>query len=108
MRAPAAGEAGAAGAATREYGSAASKPDATASTRPASAMFAVSSDTQSRLRQAGTTPRVPIAPSDAFVPTMPLNAAGTRPEPAVSVASANGTVPSATTTADPELEPPDT
>ncbi len=34
--------------------------------------------------------------------------AGTRPEPAVSVPSANGTMPLATATAEPELEPPGT
>jgi hypothetical protein len=39
-------------------------------------------------------------------PTMLLRAAGTRPEPAVSVPSASGTMPRATATADPELEPP--
>ena len=64
-------------------------------------------ETQSRLRQAGTTPLVPIRPSDGLTPTIPLKAAGTRPEPAVSVPSANGTVPSATTTAEPELDPPE-
>ncbi len=38
---------------------------------------------------------------------MPLNAAGTRPEPAVSVPSAKATSPAATATAEPELEPPE-
>ena len=37
---------------------------------------------------------------------MLLNAAGTRPEPAVSVPSAKETSPAATATAEPELEPP--
>ena len=37
-----------------------------------------------------------------------LNAAGTRPDPAVSVPNAKGTSPAATATADPELDPPDT
>ena len=37
---------------------------------------------------------------------MPFSAAGTRPDPAVSVPSANGTRPSATATAEPELDPP--
>ena len=37
---------------------------------------------------------------------MLLNAAGTRPEPAVSVPSAKLTRPEATATAEPELEPP--
>ena len=58
------------------------------------------------LRHAGTTPRVLTRPGVGFRPTMLLNAAGIRPEPAVSVPSANGTSPRATATADPELEPP--
>ena len=58
------------------------------------------------LRHAGTTPRVLTRPGVGFRPTMLLNAAGIRPEPAVSVPSANGTSPRATTSADPELEPP--
>ena len=37
---------------------------------------------------------------------MPLSAAGTRPEPAVSVPSENGTSPAATAVAEPELDPP--
>lgn len=37
---------------------------------------------------------------------MPLKAAGTRPEPAVSVPRARSTMPRATATAEPELEPP--
>ncbi len=37
---------------------------------------------------------------------MLLSAAGTRPEPAVSVPSASGTRPAATATAEPELDPP--
>ena len=39
-------------------------------------------ETQSSVRQAGTTPRVLIAPRAAFTPTMLLNAAGILPEPA--------------------------
>ena len=46
------------------------------------------------------------APSVGFRPTMPLSAAGTRPEPAVSVPSEKGTRPAPTLTAEPELEPP--
>ncbi len=38
---------------------------------------------------------------------MLLNAAGTRPEPAVSVPKAKLTSPAATATAEPELEPPE-
>ena len=41
-----------------------------------------------------------------FNPTILLKAAGTRPEPAVSVPNENGTKPLATTLAEPELEPP--
>jgi hypothetical protein len=41
-----------------------------------------------------------------FSPTILLKAAGTRPEPAVSVPSAKLTSPVATATAEPELEPP--
>ena len=37
---------------------------------------------------------------------MLLSAAGTRPDPAVSVPSASGTRPAATATAEPELDPP--
>ncbi len=45
-------------------------------------------------------------PGVGFRPTMLLKPAGTRPEPAVSVPRAKGTSPRATTTAEPELEPP--
>ena len=38
---------------------------------------------------------------------MPFSAAGTRPEPAVSVPRAKATGPAATATAEPELEPPE-
>ena len=64
----------------------------------ASATPAASTETQSRLAQAGTTPRVLSSPRVGFSPTSPLNAAGTRPEPAVSVPSAKATWPSATAT----------
>ena len=37
---------------------------------------------------------------------MPLHAAGTRPDPAVSVPRARSTSPAATATAEPELDPP--
>ena len=63
-------------------------------------------DTQSNDGQAGNTPRVLTKPRVGLIPTSPLNAAGTRPLPAVSVASANGTTPAATATALPELLPP--
>ena len=59
-------------------------------------------------RQAGTTPLVEIRPGEGLMPTILLKAAGTRPEPAVSVPSAKAARPEATATADPELDPPDT
>ena len=58
------------------------------------------------MRQAGTTPDADSAPSEGFSPTMPLSAAGTRPDPAVSVPSEKGTSPAPTAVAEPELEPP--
>src|SRR5258707_15593160 len=64
--------------------------------------------TQSSDRQAGTTPLVDTSPRLGLMPTRPLNAAGTRPLPAVSVPSAKSTSPVATATALPELEPPET
>jgi hypothetical protein len=64
-------------------------------------------DTQSSERQAGTTPEVLRAPQVGFKPMMLLKAAGTRPEPAVSVPREKLTSPVATATADPELEPPE-
>ena len=42
-------------------------------------------ETESNERQAGTTPVVVTIPRVGFRPTIPLQAAGTRPEPAVSV-----------------------
>ncbi|BCJ62089.1 hypothetical protein Jiend_55110 [Micromonospora endophytica] len=62
--------------------------------------------TQSRERHAGSSPRVETRPRVGLMPTMPLKAAGTRPEPAVSVPRASGTRPAATATALPELLPP--
>ena len=48
-----------------------------------------------------------MTPRVGLTPTMPFRAAGTRPEPAVSVPRARSTRPSATATADPELDPPE-
>ncbi len=62
---------------------------------------------QSSDRQAGTRPTVLIRPRDGLNPAIPFSAGGTRPEPAVSVATVNGTSPVATASADPELEPPE-
>src|SRR5689334_5332675 len=75
-------------------------------TSSASSTVSANTDTQSSVRQAGTTPLVLNQPRVGFRPTMLLNAAGTRPEPAVSVPSEKGTSPRATTTAEPALEPP--
>lgn len=63
--------------------------------------------TQSRDRQAGTTPAVGMTPRVGLTPTMPFSAPGTRPDPAVSVPSARSHRPRATATAEPELEPPE-
>src|SRR5262249_36033775 len=93
---------------SREYGSARSGPAITWSAVQASSTVSAKTDTQSRVRQAGTTPAVETAPRLGFKPTILFNPAGTRPEPAVSVPSAIGTIPAATATAEPELEPPGT
>src|SRR5690348_1704879 len=105
-RAPAANEKRSASG--RENGSASSKPRATSATRPASSTVSAKIDTQSSDGQAGTTPVVLSRPRLGFRPTRLLKAAGTRPEPAVSVPSATSTSPAATATADPELDPPGT
>jgi hypothetical protein len=66
-----------------------------------------------KLRQAGaivvgngTRPAVETRPQLGFRPTILLSAAGTPPEPDVSVPRASGTSPAATAVAEPELEPP--
>ena len=75
-------------------------------TRAASSTVSANTDTTSSVRHAGTTPFMPMRPGVGFSPTMLLKPAGTRPEPAVSVPSANGTSPAPTAAAEPELEPP--
>src|SRR5271170_954739 len=90
----------------RLNGSSGSKPAATSSTAAASAAVNAKTDTQSSERHAGTTPLVLNSPRVGLSPTRLLNAAGTRPDPAVSVPSAKLTRPAATATADPELDPP--
>ena len=62
---------------------------------------------QSTLLQAGMAPVFGKRPGVGLMPTRLLKAAGTRPEPAVSVPSAKAARPEATVTADPELEPPE-
>src|SRR5215831_20648861 len=90
---------------SREYGSA-SGPAIAASAANASSVVRANNDTQSRLRQAGTTPAVDTRPRLGLSPTMLLSPAGTRPDPAVSVPSASGTRPAATAIAEPVLDPP--
>ncbi len=65
-------------------------------------------ETQSSVGQFGTSPRDDTRPTVGLMPTMSLKPAGMRPEPPVSVPSANATWPAATATAEPELEPPET
>ena len=72
----------------------------------ASSTVSAKTETQSSVRQAGTTPLVEISPRLGFKPTILLKPAGTRPEPAVSVPSASGTRPAPTAMPEPELEPP--
>ena len=72
----------------------------------ASAAVSAKIETQSSDGQAGTTPSVLSRSGAGLRPTTLLHAAGTRPEPAVSVPSAKATSPAATATAEPELEPP--
>src|SRR3954468_17018707 len=83
-----------------------SGPAATANADHASSTVSAKTEGQSSVRQAGTKPAVEIAPRLGLSPTMLLSPAGTRPEPAVSVPSANGTRPAATATPEPELDPP--
>src|SRR5207237_2111850 len=92
--------------AAREYASATSTAAAMSYTVWASATVLEKMETQSSVRHAGTTPAALNAPRVGFSPTMLLQPAGTRPEPAVSVPSENTTTPRATTDAEPELDPP--
>ena len=73
----------------------------------ASCVVRANTDTQSSERHAGITPVLETSPRLGLSPTMLLSAAGTRPDPAVSVPSASGTIPRATATAEPELDPPE-
>lgn len=79
-----------------------------ANTAQASATSRAKTEIVSSVRQAGTTPAAETTPSVGFSPAIPFSAAGTRPDPAVSVPRAKGTIPRATATADPEDEPPGT
>ncbi len=68
--------------------------------------MAANTGMQSKKRLLNTAPRMLTRPTVGFSPTMPLQAAGTRPEPPVSLPSENDTTPRATATAEPELDPP--
>src|SRR5882724_5632809 len=83
-----------------------SGPAMMANAAHASSTVRANTEAQSSVRQAGTRPAVESAPRLGFRPTMLLRPAGTRPDPAVSVPSANGTRPAATATPEPLLEPP--
>ena len=78
----------------------------TPSTALASATDRANTLGQSSDRQAGTTPRALTSPRLGLMPTVLVNAAGTRPDPAVSVPIAAAASPSETARAEPELEPP--
>src|SRR4051812_619331 len=91
---------------SRDQGSFSSNPRTTSSTSNASARLLAKTVTQSRLAQAGTTPFTGQAPRLGLKPTSLFNAAGTRPEPAVSVPREKAASPLATETEEPELEPP--
>src|SRR5205807_2430272 len=80
----------------------------TVSTCIPSSIESAKTETLSRVGQFGTSPRVEIRPTVGLMPMTPLKPAGMRPEPPVSVPSAKETRPVPTTTAEPELEPPDT
>src|SRR5207237_6369125 len=80
---------------------------ATLHTSAASSAVRAKIETQSRDRHAGTTPSVLSRPGVGLRPMMLLQPAGTRPEPAVSLPRAKLTIPAATATADPELDPPE-
>ena len=62
--------------------------------------------TASSLKASGATPSRGSAPRVGRRPTTPQWEAGTRTEPLVSVPSASATMPAATATADPPLDPP--
>ena len=89
-------------------GSVPSGPDMSDTASRARSSDRANTVTQSSERQAGTTPVQGIRPRVGFTPTIPFNAAGTRPDPAVSVPRGRSTRPSATATAEPELDPPET
>ena len=90
-----------------DHGADSSNCCATCKTAPASEAVKANTLMQSSVRQAGTTPELLNRPQLGFRPIRLLNAAGIRPEPAVSVPNAKLANPSATASAEPELEPPE-
>ena len=82
-----------------------SQPFAILHTVCASLQFVAKIETQSSERHAGTTPAALSSPREGFNPTKLLNAAGMRPDPAVSVPNEKLTSSFATATAEPELDP---
>lgn len=74
----------------------------------ASSRFRAKMEGQSNDLHAGTTPAVEKAPTVGLRPIKLFKAAGTLPEPAVSVPNAKGTKPLPTTEAEPAEEPPET
>src|SRR3954452_20196696 len=92
----------------RLYGSSASKPSMMPRIASPSVTLLQKIETQSIVGQFGTSPRDDTSPTVGLMPTTSLKPAGIRPEPPVSVPSANTTCPAATATAEPELEPPET
>ncbi len=106
--APASGPAAAAGSGSRrDHGSPGSGAAMTARMASASSTEVAKILGQSSEAHAGTMPSVLTRPRLGLRPTVPVSAAGTRPEPAVSVPIATGTSPAATATAEPELDPPE-
>src|SRR4051794_38093237 len=77
--------------ADRLHGSRGSGTAAIVTAQAASLAVAANTDTQSSERHAGTTPRALIRPRVGLTPAMPLQAAGTRAEPAGAGAGGGGT-----------------
>src|SRR5262245_26082389 len=77
-------------------------------TRAASSTERVRGPMESMLQLRGNTPARLTCPTVVFNPTVPHRAAGMRTEPPVSLPRAMGTIPAATATPEPLLEPPGT
>ena len=92
----------------REYGSAASYPRSHAAPPARRPRCGRTPKPCRRIGRPAPCPVAEIAPIVGFSPTMLPNAAGTRPDPAVSVPSAKSTIPAATATPEPDDDPPGT